>query len=37
MDGGIKKTVDIETAITRCMEKVQDEADIVLDVILTGS
>lgn len=37
MDGSIKKFVDIDTAIERCLEKVGDESDIVLDVILTAA
>lgn len=37
MAGTLKKTIDIDSAIERCMEIVSHESDIVIDVILMSS
>lgn len=37
MAGTLKKSIDIDSAIERCMEIVSHESDIVVDVILMSS
>jgi len=35
MDGGVITSMDVEGAVTRCLEVVTDPADIIIDIIMT--
>jgi len=35
MDGGVVASIDLEGAVTRCLEIVSDPADIIVDIVLT--